>query len=97
MEVVYTAEATTWGGREGRIASSDGVLDFELRIPAKTGLDLTPHLQLPPLKIFSPHPQAVLASDFGSACGVQIHPASSQIRMVSIRLRAPTLLMAFDM
>ncbi len=42
MEVVYTAEATTWGGREGRIASSDGVLDFESRIPAKTGLDLTP-------------------------------------------------------
>jgi hypothetical protein len=45
----------------------------------------------------SPHRRAVLAYDLGSACGVQIHPASLQIRIVSIRLRAPILLMAFDM
>jgi osmotically inducible protein OsmC len=37
MNVLYTAEATAWGGREGRAASSDGVLDVELRIPKEMG------------------------------------------------------------
>ena len=33
MDAMYTAEGTAWGGREGRSASSDGVLNLELRIP----------------------------------------------------------------
>ena len=37
MEPLYTAEATAWGGREGRAASSDGVVDVELRIPKELG------------------------------------------------------------
>jgi lipoyl-dependent peroxiredoxin len=37
MEVIYTAEATAWGGREGHSASSDGVLDLQLRIPKEMG------------------------------------------------------------
>jgi Ohr subfamily peroxiredoxin len=37
MDVLYTAEATAWGGREGHSASSDGVLDLELRIPKGMG------------------------------------------------------------
>ena len=37
MEAIYTAEATAWGGREGRTASSDGVVDLELRIPKEMG------------------------------------------------------------
>jgi lipoyl-dependent peroxiredoxin len=37
MNVLYTAESTAWGGREGRAASSDGVLDVELRIPKEMG------------------------------------------------------------
>src|SRR5438309_639557 len=37
MQVLYTAEATAWGGREGRVASSDGVLDLELAIPKAMG------------------------------------------------------------
>jgi lipoyl-dependent peroxiredoxin len=37
MDVLYTAEATAWGGREGRAASSDGVLDLQLRIPKEMG------------------------------------------------------------
>jgi lipoyl-dependent peroxiredoxin len=37
MDVLYTAEATAWGGREGRTASSDGVIDLELRIPKEMG------------------------------------------------------------
>jgi osmotically inducible protein OsmC len=28
MEVLYTAKATAWGGREVRVASSDGVLNL---------------------------------------------------------------------
>ena len=37
MDVLYTAEATAWGGREGRVASSDGVLDLQLAIPKSMG------------------------------------------------------------
>ena len=37
MDVLYTAEATAWGGREGRAASSDGKLDVQLRVPKELG------------------------------------------------------------
>jgi Ohr subfamily peroxiredoxin len=37
MDILYTAEATAWGGREGRVASSDGVLDLQLSIPKSMG------------------------------------------------------------
>ncbi len=37
MNILYTAEATAWGGREGRAASSDGVVDMELAIPKELG------------------------------------------------------------
>jgi Ohr subfamily peroxiredoxin len=37
MEVLYTAEATAWGGRKGRVASSDGVLDVRLTVPKGLG------------------------------------------------------------
>jgi Ohr subfamily peroxiredoxin len=36
-QILYTAEATAWGGREGRVRSSDGVVDMELRIPKEMG------------------------------------------------------------
>jgi osmotically inducible protein OsmC len=37
MNVLYTAESTAWGGREGRAASSDGVVDVQLSIPKELG------------------------------------------------------------
>src|SRR5688500_14548575 len=37
MNVLYTAEATAWGGREGRSASSDGNLDVQLVVPKELG------------------------------------------------------------
>ncbi len=37
MNVLYTAEGTAWGGREGRAATSDGVLDVQLSIPTSMG------------------------------------------------------------
>jgi Ohr subfamily peroxiredoxin len=37
MEILYTAEATAWGGRKGRAASSDGVLDVHLTVPKALG------------------------------------------------------------
>jgi lipoyl-dependent peroxiredoxin len=37
MQILYTAEATAWGGREGRSASTDGVLDVQLRVPPELG------------------------------------------------------------
>ena len=37
MQILYTAEATAWGGREGHTASSDGVLDLELAVPKELG------------------------------------------------------------
>ena len=39
MESLYTAEATAWGGRKGRAASSDGVLDVHLTVPKELGGD----------------------------------------------------------
>lgn len=43
MDILYTAEATAWGGREGRVASSDDVLDLELRFPKELGGPGGPH------------------------------------------------------
>jgi lipoyl-dependent peroxiredoxin len=37
MQVLYTSEATAWGGREGRSASSDGNLDVQLVVPKELG------------------------------------------------------------
>lgn len=37
MKVLYTAEATTVGGRSGHVKSSDGVLNFDLRPPKEMG------------------------------------------------------------
>ena len=37
MKPLYTAEATAWGGRAGRSASSDGNLDVTLVVPAELG------------------------------------------------------------
>jgi osmotically inducible protein OsmC len=37
MRVLYTAEATATGGRQGKVRSSDGVIDLELAIPAGLG------------------------------------------------------------
>jgi Ohr subfamily peroxiredoxin len=37
MNVLYTAEATAWGGREGHTASSDNVLDLQLGVPKELG------------------------------------------------------------
>lgn len=38
MEVLYTARATTKGGRNGHVASSDGIIDLELRTPKEMGV-----------------------------------------------------------
>jgi lipoyl-dependent peroxiredoxin len=35
MEVLYTAEATATGGRQGKVRSSDGVLDLALAMPLR--------------------------------------------------------------
>ena len=37
VQVLYTAEATAVGGREGHIKSSDGVLDARLALPKQLG------------------------------------------------------------
>lgn len=37
MKVLYTAEATATGGREGRVRSDDGALDLDLAIPKALG------------------------------------------------------------
>lgn len=37
MDVLYTAEATAWGGREGRAAATSGHLDVQLRVPKELG------------------------------------------------------------
>lgn len=37
MQILYTAEGTAWGGREGRAASTDGLLDVALAVPKELG------------------------------------------------------------
>lgn len=37
MDVLYTATATATGGRQGRVRSSDGVLDLGLAMPKELG------------------------------------------------------------
>ena len=37
METLYTASATTTGGRDGHVESSDGVLNLELTTPEEMG------------------------------------------------------------
>lgn len=37
MDILYTAEATAYGGRRGRVTSSDDRLDVELDIPKEVG------------------------------------------------------------
>jgi osmotically inducible protein OsmC len=37
MKVIYTASATATGGRNGRVRSSNGVLDVEVRSPKAMG------------------------------------------------------------
>jgi Ohr subfamily peroxiredoxin len=37
MDVIYTAEATAWGGREGRAKTSDGHVDVQMVIPKEMG------------------------------------------------------------
>lgn len=37
MKVLYTAEATASGGRQGHVRSSDGVLDLDLAVPQEMG------------------------------------------------------------
>ena len=37
VQAIYEAEGTAWGGREGRVASSDGRLDLQLAFPKEMG------------------------------------------------------------
>ncbi|HZN16399.1 MAG TPA: organic hydroperoxide resistance protein [Acidimicrobiales bacterium] len=37
MNVIYTAEATAWGGRNGRASTTDGILDVMLDTPKELG------------------------------------------------------------
>lgn len=37
MKALYTAVATTTGGRSGKVKSSDGLIDFDLRPPKEMG------------------------------------------------------------
>jgi osmotically inducible protein OsmC len=37
MQILYTAEATATGGRQGKVRSADGVLDLELALPEGLG------------------------------------------------------------
>lgn len=38
-DTIYSATSTAWGGRDGRVASSDNRLDFQLSMPKGVGGD----------------------------------------------------------
>lgn len=37
MSILYTAEGTAWGGRDGRAATNDGLLDVQVAMPKELG------------------------------------------------------------
>lgn len=37
MQLIYQTQATAVGGREGKVSSADGVLDFKIEIPKEMG------------------------------------------------------------
>ncbi len=61
MEALYTAVATSTGGRAGHVKSSNGLIDFDLRPPKEMGGPDTPYLN--PEMLFA----AGFAACFGSA------------------------------
>jgi len=40
MKVLYTAEATGTGGRNGQVKSDNGVLDLQVRAPKAMGVQM---------------------------------------------------------
>jgi len=37
VQTIYEAEGTAWGGRQGRVKSSDGRVDLQLSVPKEMG------------------------------------------------------------
>jgi Ohr subfamily peroxiredoxin len=66
IEKMYTASATAIGGREGRVSSSDNVLDLQVRIPIAFGGPGGPYTN--PEQLFA----AGYAACFGGALNVVI-------------------------
>lgn len=66
IEKIYTASATASGGREGRVSSSDNVLDLQVRLPKEFGGPGGPYTN--PEQLFA----AGYAACFGGALNVVI-------------------------
>lgn len=69
IEKIYTASATAIGGREGRVSTSDNVLDLQVRMPKEFGGEGGSFTN--PEQLFA----AGYAACFGSALNVVINNA----------------------
>jgi lipoyl-dependent peroxiredoxin len=80
IKVLYTAHATSTGGRNGHTQSDDGLVSVDLSIPKAMGGPGRPHTSTPE-DLFA----AGYAACFGSACEfvsrqMKLHPSSITVR-----------------
>ena len=71
MEALYTAVATSVGGRNGQVKSSDGVLDFEVRPPVEMGGKGGPYT----------NPEQLFAAGYAACFGSAINHVALQKRL----------------
>ncbi len=81
IKVLYTAHATSTGGRNGHVESSDGVVKVDLSVPKSMG-GLSKEGTTTPEDLFA----AGYAACFGSAC--EFMARQSKLHLTSIEVKA---------
>lgn len=79
MQVLYTAQATATGGRNGKVASSDGVVKLDLTMPKSLGGAETPGTSNPE-QLFA----AGYAACFAGAVGLVARNAKVEAKTVEV-------------
>src|SRR4030095_9740643 len=73
MKVLYTAEATAYGGREGRVRSSDGALVADLAIPKELGGPGGP----------ATNPEQLFAAGYAACCENAIRLTARRMKLAA--------------
>ena len=82
MQVLYTAQATATGGRNGKVESSDGVVKLDLTMPKSLGGAETPGTSNPEQLFASGY-----AACFAGAVGLVARNAKVEAKTVEVTAR----------
>jgi Ohr subfamily peroxiredoxin len=82
---IYSATSTAWGGRDGRVASSDNRLDLQLSIPKSVGGDDGP----------GTNPEQLFATGY-AACFHSALKAVARSRKIDVRDSAVSVTVGLD-